>query len=147
VRKNILKHAFVVLTVAFALGLVTGVVSGSHSPAAKGWLISHLTGIMVALLMSVVGLLWSDLQLGARAARVLYWSTVPANYLVMLLLGILAPALGGLPPLAVPEAPPASPVASLVVTSGIILATVSSFVMAGLVLYGLRSTDRPAPSR
>jgi hypothetical protein len=138
VRKNILKHAFVILNVAFALGLVTGAAHGAHSPSAKAWLISHITGIMVCLLMSVVGLAWSDLQLGRGAQRALYLATVPLNYLVMAILGIITPALGASPSLAVPEAPAApGPVQALVV-AGIVLATVSSFVMSGLVVYGLR---------
>ena len=137
-RKTILKHAFVILTVAFVLGLVAGAVGGTHSPMAKAWLASHMTGILIALLMSVVGLAWPDLQLGPRARRVLYWATVPANYINMVVLGILAPALGGAPAIAVPEAPaPADGVKALLV-AGIAFATVASFLMAGLVLYGLR---------
>jgi hypothetical protein len=139
VRKTILKHAFVILNVAFALGLVTGVAHDAHHPSAKAWLISHITGIMICLLMSVVALAWSDLQLGRRAERVLYWSTVPLNYVVMAILGVITPALGASPSLAVPEAPAAPPAVQGLVVFGIVLATISSFAMSGLVVYGLRS--------
>jgi hypothetical protein len=137
-RKSILKHAFVILTVAFMLGLVTGFAHDAHSPMARAWMVSHLTGILISLLMSIVGLVWSDLQLGRRAQRVLYWTTVPANYVSMVVLGILAPALGGAPALAVPEAPPAAAGVKAMVGAGIAFATIASFVMAGLVLHGLR---------
>lgn len=138
-RKRILKHAFVILNAAFFLGLVTGFAHGQHRPSAKAWLIAHVTGIMVATLIAVVGLLWDDLRLGPRAARVLYWSTVPANYAVMVILGVLGPALGSYPSLVIPDAPPVAAGVQALVTSGIILATVSSFAMASLVLYGLRA--------
>jgi hypothetical protein len=138
-RKQILFHAFIILTVAFVLGLVTGAVQGSGDVAmAKSWLISHVTGIMVSLIMAVVGLLWSDLQLGRRASRVLYWMTVHANYVVMGILGVLVPALGAAPELAVPEAPPAVGGVKALLIAGIVIATVSSFVMSILVLVGLR---------
>lgn len=137
-KKRLLKHAFLMLTLAFILGLVTGFAHGERSPTAKAWLIAHITGIMLALLMAMVGFAWSELKLGARAAKVLYWSTVPANWVVMLMLGILAPALGASPSLAVPEAPPAPAGVQAMVTVGIILASVASFLMAGIAAYGLR---------
>ena len=139
-RKRILKHAFVILTVAFVIGLVTGFAHGAHSPLAKAWLVSHVSGILAALIMSVVALLWSDLRLGPRAARVLYWATVPANYAVMAILGVVVPAMGAAPPIAAPEVPPPAGAAATLTTVGIVLATVSSFMMAGLVLYGLRGS-------
>jgi hypothetical protein len=128
----------VILTVAFVLGLVTGLAGDAHSPMAKAWLISHLTGILICLLMSVVGLAWPDLQLGPRGRRVLYWATVPANYVNMLVLGILAPVLGGAPTISVPEAPPAPGGVKAMIGAGVAFATIASFVMVGLVLYGLR---------
>ena len=137
-RKRILRHAFVILTIAFVLGLVTGVAHGQHSPLARAWLASHLTGILVSLMMAVVGLAWPELELGPRAQRVLYLATVPANYLNMLVLGILTPALGGAPELAAPEAPPAPPGVKAMITAGIVFATVVAFVMSGLMIRGLR---------
>jgi hypothetical protein len=145
-RKTILKHAFVILTVAFVLGLVAGAAGGNHSPLARAWLASHMTGILVCLLMSVVGLMWSDLQLGPRARRVLYWATVPANYVNLLVLGILIPALGGAPAIAVPDAPPAPGGVKALLAVGIIFASVVSFLMAGLVLYGLRRRPGDDPA-
>jgi hypothetical protein len=95
-RKTILKHAFVILALAFVLGLVSAAAGGAHSPLAKAWLIS-VTGILICLLMALVGLAWPDLELGRRGRRVRYWTTVPANYVNMLVLGILAPMLGAAP--------------------------------------------------
>jgi hypothetical protein len=141
-RKNILFHAFIILTLAFALGLVTGIAHGAEHASAKIWLISHVTGIMVAMLMSIVALLWSDLQLGPRASRVLYRSTVPANYAVMVILGVLIPALGASPSLVVPEAPPAAAAVQALEVVGVVLATISSFTTSILVVVGLRDRGR-----
>jgi hypothetical protein len=143
VRQRILKHAFVILTVAFALGLVVGASHGAHHDvAAKAWLVSHVTGIIVSVLIAIVGLLWGDLRLGPRAAQVLFWATVPGNYLVMLILGIVLPAMGIAPALAVPEGPAPAGLGQTLLVFGIVLATITSFVMSGLVLYGLRSPSR-----
>ena len=60
----------------------------------------------------------------------------------MLILGILVPALGAGPPLAAPELQPAAPAVQTLINVGIVLATVSSFVMCALVLYGLRTRER-----
>jgi hypothetical protein len=138
VRQRILKHAFIILTVAFALGLVTGAAHGAHAPTAKSWLVSHITGILVSMLIAIVGLLWGDLRLGPRASRVLFWVTVPGNYAVMVILGVALPLLGAGPAIASPETPePVGAVAGLLV-AGISLATIISFTMCGLVIYGLR---------
>jgi hypothetical protein len=143
-KRSILRHAFIILTVSFALGLVAGASAGSHSPGARAWLASHLTGIMVSILMSVVAFASAELRLGARAMRVLWVATVPANYLALVVLGILGPALGATPALlAGPDTPPTPPGVEALVVAGIVVASVSSFVMSGLVIYGLRGT-KPA---
>jgi hypothetical protein len=140
-RRSILFHAFVILTTAFVLGLVTGFAHGAHHASARAWLIAHVTGIMVALLMAVVGLLWADLRLGRRSARVLYWATVPANYVIFVILGVLAPALGASPALAVPDAVPPPAAVQALVTAGIALATISNFVGSILVVVGMRGGE------
>lgn len=142
-RKNILFHAFIILTAAFVLGLVTGFSHGNGDVVqAKAWLIAHVSGILISLLMAIVALLWSDLRLGSRASRLLYWMTVPANYVVFFILGLLMPALGVAPALAVPEAAPPVGLTKVLLNTGITIATITSFAMAILVLVGLR--DRRA---
>ena len=69
---------------------------------------------------------------------VLFGVTVPANYVNFVVLGILVPALGGAPAIAVPEAPPAPHGVMVLLAVGVTFASIVSFLMAGLVLYGLR---------
>ena len=80
-RRSILKHAFVMLTGAFLLGLAAG--SMAHHPHGRLWMGSHLTGILVSLMVAVVGLLWPELRLSPRAARV----AIPASFLMRSLAG------------------------------------------------------------
>jgi hypothetical protein len=140
-RRTILKHAFVILTVAFLLGLVTGITSGAHHPRARLWLASHLTGILVALMVGVVGLLWRELRLGRRAQQALFFVTVPMNYYALVVLGILAPAVGVGPPLGGAGLPPAPAWAQGLVNVSLVLVTVSSLLMSILVVVGLRGRE------
>jgi hypothetical protein len=137
-RRIVLKHAFVILTVAFLLGLVAGVTSGSNHPHARLWLGSHITGLLVAVMLGVVGLLWNDLQLGARAKKVLFFVTVPMNYYAVVVLGVLAPAVGVRQPIATPGLPPGPAWMGPIMGTSLTLVTISSLLMSILVVYGLR---------
>jgi hypothetical protein len=139
-RRTILKHAFIILTVAFLLGLVTGFSSGNHDPRAPLWRGSHLTGILVALMIGVVGLVWPDLRLGRRAERVLFFVTVPMNYYALVVLGIMAPIAGVAPPLSgITLHPPAA--AQMLVNVSLFLISASSLLLSGLIVYGLRGRE------
>jgi hypothetical protein len=139
-RRSILRHAFVILTVAFLLGLTAGASAGG--PRGRLWMGSHLTGILVALMVAVVGLTWDSLRLGARAGRLLWFVTVPVNYFLLATLGILAPLLRVPQPIATPALP--APPGWLAGAMGacLLIATVSSLTLSGLVVYGLRDGER-----
>jgi hypothetical protein len=142
----ILKHAFVILTVAFLLGLAAGVTGGNRHPHARLWLASHITGLLVAVMMGVVGLTWGELELGERARKVLFFVTVPMNYYAMIVLGVLAPAVGVPQPIAAPGLPPAPAWMQPVMGFSLTVVTISSLLMSVLVVFGLRGRTAPARS-
>jgi hypothetical protein len=135
-RRTILKHAFVILTVAFLLGLVAG--SMAHHPHGRLWMGSHITGILVALMVAVVGLVWPELRLSPRAGKVLFFVTVPMNYYILAALGVAAPALGFPQAIATPQLPPAASWVTGWMTTNLVVATASALTMSVLVVFGLR---------
>jgi len=137
-RRSIVRHAFVILTVAFLLGLAAGVTGGNHHPNARLWLASHLTGILVAVMIAVVGLAWNELALGERARKVLFFVTVPMNYYALVVLGIFAPAMGVPQPIAAPGLPPVASWVQGIMVFSLIVVTISSLLMSILVVLGLR---------
>jgi hypothetical protein len=139
-RKTILKHAFVMLTAAFLLGLVAGAMA--HHPHGRLWMGSHVTGILVSLMVAVVGLLWLDLRLSPRAGRVLFFVTVPVNYYLLATLGVVGPALGFPQAISTPQLPAAAPWVTGLMSATLVVATVSALTMSGLVVYGLRGSSR-----
>jgi hypothetical protein len=137
-RRTVLQHAFVILTVAFLLGLVAGVTSGNNHPHARLWLGSHITAILVSVMIGVVELLWDELRLGARAKKVLFFVTVPMNYYAVVVLGVLAPALGVRQPITTPSLPPGPAWMGPVMGVSLTLVTISSLLMSILVVIGMR---------
>jgi hypothetical protein len=137
-RRTILRHAFVILTVAFLLGLAAGVAGGSRHPHARLWLASHVTALLVAVMIAVIGLAWSELELGERARKVLYFVTVPMNYYALVVLGVLAPALGVPQAIAAPGLPPAPSWMQGLMGFSLIVVTASSLLMSSLLVFGLR---------
>jgi hypothetical protein len=135
-RRSILRHAFIILTAAFLLGLIAG--ANAQTPRGRLWMGSHLTGILVALMVAVVGLTWDDLRLGARASQVLWFVAVPVNYFLMATLGFFAPALGIPQPIATPALPAPAAWLTGAMATCLVIATISSLTLSGLVVYGLR---------
>ena len=66
VRRSILRQGFIVLLIGFATGF--GVVAGGTS--ARAWLGTHLTIMLTAVFMILVGLVWNDLALSERQRRI-----------------------------------------------------------------------------
>lgn len=137
-RRTLLRHAFVFLTLAFALGLVAGLTGANKAPQARLWLSSHMTALLVGFMVGLVGLTWPELELGRKATQVLYFTTVPVNYFALFCLGVFAPSMGVGPPIIAPNAAPAPAWAQGVVNVTLVIVTLSSFLMAGLAIHGLR---------
>ena len=140
-RRSVVRHAFVILTLSFMLGLVAGATGGNHHPYARLWLASHLTGILVSVMIAVVGLSWHELALGERARKVLFFVTVPMNYYALVVLGIFAPIMGVPQPIAAPGLPPVASWVQGLMTFSLIVVTISSLTMSILVVVGLRARE------
>lgn len=135
-QRKLFRHGFVILLVAFALGGVAGAAGGG--PHARLWLGAHTTGILVGLLVVAVGAVWPQLLLDQRAARALYALTVGGNWVGVLVLGIFAPAVHFPSAISTPDLPAAPGWASSIVGLGLVVVTLSTFAMCGLVVAGLR---------
>jgi hydroxylaminobenzene mutase len=141
-QRRLFRHGFTILVIAFALGGVAGAAGGG--PHARLWLGAHTTGILVGLLVVAVGAVWPTLVLGARASRTLYGVTLGGNWVGVVVLGIFAPAVGFPSAISTPELPPAAAWAAMLVGLGLVVVTVSTFTMCGLVIFGLRGGRRGA---
>jgi hypothetical protein len=93
-------------------------------------------------MVAVVGLVWPELQLGPRGARVLFFVTVPVNYYLLATLGVLGPALGFPQPISTPRLPPPALWVTGLMTATLMVATVSALTLSVLVVYGLRGRHR-----
>jgi hypothetical protein len=129
----------VVLLIALLLGF--GIIAGG--PHARGFMATHLSLMLSALFIIVVGLVWDQLVLSSRQRKVLrfavvfdgYWSA--AGGVFATLFSIPGPATGG-------GAQPSGTPATIFFSVFIPLLTILPFVFTGLVLYGLRGA---APQR
>ncbi len=139
-RRRILVHAFAILTLAFALGLVAGPLGQQGHAHARLWLGAHITGITIGTLLIGVGLVRPHLHLGAMASRVFFLAAVGGNWVGMLVLGIYASAIGAGTPIVTPNLPPPHGVHAAVIVSALVVVTVTTFVMCGLALWGLRKS-------
>jgi hypothetical protein len=137
-RRSILRHGFIVLLIGFATGF--GVAAGG--PAARGWLGTHLTVMITAVFIILVGLVWNDLVLSERQRAVLRFAVVLDGYwgvaagVFATLTRIPGPVSGGG---AAPSGWPATVFFSLLLP----VLTILPFVFVSLVLYGLRGKHVP----
>ncbi|HXI56090.1 MAG TPA: hypothetical protein VNO55_08525 [Polyangia bacterium] len=135
VQRSIIRQGFVVLLLAFLTGF--GIVAGG--PRARGWMATHLTLMLTAVFIVLVGLVWNRLVLSGRQRAVLRFAVVFDGYWSLLsgvfatLFAIPGPATGG-------GAQPAGWQAAVFFTVFIPVLTILPFVFTGLVLYGLRGS-------
>ncbi|MFI5307165.1 MAG: hypothetical protein ACHQ53_07435 [Polyangiales bacterium] len=133
VRRSVLRQGFIVLLIALFLGF--GIIAGG--PHARGFMATHLTLMISALLIIVVGLLWDDLALSPRQRALLrfavvfdgYWGAAAGTWAT--LFAIPGPATGG-------GAQPSGWAATVFFTVFIPALTILPFVFSGLMVYGLR---------
>jgi hypothetical protein len=136
-RRSILRQGFIVFLLALLAGF--GVVAGG--PHARGWLATHLTLMLTAVVIVLVGLIWDELVLGPRQRAVLkfavvldgYWGAVSGAFAT--LFEIPGPVSGH-------GATPSGWPATLFLSVFIPVLTILPFLFTGLVLYGLRGEKR-----
>jgi hypothetical protein len=137
-RRRFLFHGFVMLTAAFALGVVAGALGKQHHPSARLWLGAHLTGISVGTLLCLLGVVRPHLQLGRRASAAFFWSAVGGNWVGLLVLGVFSCLVGAGTPILNPTLAPPSGWQGAVIAAALLLVTVTTFVFCGLGIYGAR---------
>ena len=135
-QRALFRHGFALLTLGFVIGGAVGGMGGG--PRARLFLGSHVTALLVGLLVIAVGVVWPRLVLGARGASVAYATTVWGNWIGAVVLGLFAPAIGFPSKISTPELPQPAAWANAIVGLGLVSVTVTTFVMCGLVLHGLR---------
>jgi hydroxylaminobenzene mutase len=136
VQRDLFRHAFVILFVAFVLGVVAGVESGR--PTARLWLGAHMTGILVGLLLVAVGVVWPHLRLSEGQQRWLFRFAVIGNWIGVIVLGAFGAAIGAPAPIVAPGLPSVLAWQQSVISGGIAVVTITTFATVGLVLVGLR---------
>jgi (hydroxyamino)benzene mutase len=137
-QRSLFRHGFALMTLGFLLGGVVGAMGGG--PRARLWLGAHVTGLLVGLVVIAVAAAWPHLSLGPGARRAAYAVTVYGNWTGAAVLGVFASAVGFPTKISTPELPPPPAWASAIVGVGLVVVTLSTFAMCGLVLYGLRGT-------
>lgn len=138
--RGVLRHAFVILTISFLLGLAIPPLG--HDPRARLFLGSHITGIAIGIWMTTIALLLPRLRLGDRGRRVVWFCAVPANYFGLVVLGILAPVFK-FPSVSTPALPAIEGAPAAIVMSGVAVTTVTTLLLCGMILYGLRGETDP----
>jgi hypothetical protein len=133
-RRAVLRQGFIVLLIAFLTGF--GIVAGG--PMARGFMGTHLTLMITAVFIILIGLVWNDLVLSDRQRKVLRFAVVLDGYwgalsgLFATLTRIPGPATGN-------GAQPSGWAATVFFSVFIPVLTILPFVFGGLALYGLRN--------
>jgi hypothetical protein len=143
-RRRILFHAFAMLTVAFALGLVAGALGPLRHPHARLWLGAHLTGILIGILMLAFGLARPHLTLGRRASRAFTWSLLWGNWAGLAILGIFGSAMGIGTPIITPQLPAPTGWKAAVIGVTLLFVTVTTFITCLTGLWGARASAQTA---
>jgi hypothetical protein len=144
-RRRILFHAFAMLTLAFALGLVAGALGPMRHPHARLWLGAHLTGILMGTMMLGLGLARAHLTLGPRASRAFTWSLLWGNWVGMAILGIFSCVMGIGSPIVAPALPGPTGWKAALVGLALVFVTLTTFTTCILGLLGARARTA-APS-
>jgi hypothetical protein len=134
-----LRQGFVILLIALMMGF--GIVAGG--PHARGWMGTHLTLIISALLIIAVGLIWDQLALSPRQRGLLrfaivfdgYWGAAAGAWATCF--GIQGPATGS-------GAQAAGWPVTVFFAVFIPVLTILPFVFAALSLHGLRGAGTNA---
>jgi hypothetical protein len=142
VRRSVLRQGFIVLLIGFFAGF--GIVSGG--PHARGWLGTHLTVMITAVFMILIGLVWDDLVLSKGQRRVLHFALVLDGYWGFVA-GAFATVFAIPGPVSGHGVQPSGWPATVFFGVFLPVLTILPFVFVGLTLYGLRGapTSREDP--
>jgi hypothetical protein len=139
--RSILRHGFIILFIAFLTGF--GVVPGG--PRARGWMATHVTGMITAGLIILIGLAWDRLTLTPRQRAALRFAAVADGYWGLAagafatIFAVPGPATGG-------GAQPTGWPGTVFFTLFLPVLTILPFMFAGLVIHGLRGDGPTGPT-
>jgi hypothetical protein len=135
----VIRQGFLIFLVALLTGF--GIIPGG--PRARGWMAVHVTAMLTAAVVILIGLCWERLRLSARQRRVLRFAAVGDGYWGILagafatIFSVPGPATGG-------GVLPHGWTAAVFFTVFIPALTILPFIFTGLVIYGLRGDDPDA---
>ena len=135
--RSVIRQGFIILLLAFVMGF--GIIPGG--PNARGWMGAHMTLMFTAVFIVVIGFCWDRLRLSPRQLKVLrftavgdgYWSALAGAFATVF--HVPGPVSGG-------GAQPHGWEAAVFFSVFIPVLTVFPLVFSGLVIYGLRGSDR-----
>ncbi|HEY4157709.1 MAG TPA: hypothetical protein VGM29_06410 [Polyangiaceae bacterium] len=136
--RGLLRQGFRILLLSFVLGF--GIVAGG--PHARGFMATHVTGMLTAIFAVLIGLAWPSLALSLGQRKWLYWSVVIDGYWG-LIAGVFATLYEVPGPVSGGGAAPHGWQATVFFSAFIPVLTALPFVFTGLALYGLRGTGAP----
>ena len=134
--RSVIRQGFVILFLAFLMGF--GIIPGG--PRARGWMAVHVTTMLTAGFVILIGLSWDRLQLSARQRKVLRFTAVGNGYWGALA-GAFATVFDIPGPVTGAGVQPHGWPAAVFFSVFIPLLTVFPFIFTGLVVYGLRGDD------
>jgi len=137
-RRSILRQGFIILL----LGLLSGFGIVGGGPHARSWMATHLTLMLTAVLIVLVGLVWDELRLSARQRAVLRFAVVFDGYWGALA-GVFATVFSIPGPVSGHGAQPSGWQASVFFALLLPVLTLLPFLFTGLTLYGLRGKSEP----
>lgn len=131
--RSILRQGFIILMLGLLAGF--GIVAGG--PRASAWMATHLTLMLTAVFVVLVGLVYDRLRLTPRQRAVLRFAVVLDGYWGGLA-GAFATIFSVPGPVSGHGAQPTGWAATVFFTVFISLLTLLPFVFTSLTLYGLR---------
>jgi (hydroxyamino)benzene mutase len=136
-NRNLVRLGFIL----FFLSLVTGLISPNLKSPRLG-LSAHLVAVMSGTILTVLGLIYNSLKLGAAAKSIMFWSWTAAtygNWLATFLSAIWGTS--GLTPIA-GAGSSGTQIQEGAVLILLIIVSFASFAGVILTIYGLRGKDR-----
>jgi hypothetical protein len=136
-RRSILRQGFIILLLGLLAGF--GIVAGG--PKAPSWMATHLTLMLTAVLIVLVGLVYDDLNLSPKQRAMLRFAVVADGYWGGLT-GVFATLFSVPGPVSGHGAHPTGWAATVFFSVFIPPLTLLPFLFTGLTLFGLRGTAR-----
>ena len=134
-RRRLFWHGALFLLIGLSYGVVTAV-----APHGRAWMAAHMTGLLAAVLVIAIGLVWNDLKLAEGQRRALFRLLLAGLYA-----GFTASTFGAIVDLPGPATRPGEtgPAWQQTIFYALLLVIVPSLLSASaLLLYGLRGRER-----